>query len=647
VTRSTSLLLPALLLLALPAPALAAGAGDALITELMLAPQSTREWVELLNTSGGELDLAGCRLRDGDGVEALLSTDLLVADGDRVLLGQGPAACLVYEDSELEACALPVDAKYAEDLLDGGAAGSIALVCDGGTVDEVAYDWAVHAPRCLGNGLCSVNRSDEQADADWAEGWCIPPATTFGWTRIDGVDAPLMMIATPGAQAECAPETCGPGDVLFTEFMMVPPNPAYRAAREWIELKAIGRDCDLHGCMLREGPFDDPLHDPTDPQWKSHLVAAEGNTMPLLADAYSLFADPAAGWLPNPVQPDQPTTPVYTELDITLLNNDPRWIHLSCGDQVLDSAPYDWSRFAPGCNDDACSVNLPAEREADRQNDTLDDWCLAPSDLSATLPKTDVSFTGTPGAPGACLTRDWPLAGEVLFTELMISPLSGDDGTLPEWFEVTNVADRPVDLALCELRRTRWRDDGTLDPFVLATYVLPDPPVEAQTTVLEIDQVQLFSKGDCIDGSEPQGGLCPDLELIYESLSFTTERELVELLCPDGAAGTVVVDAVTYDSTLSANRAGMSLEFDPNQADAAALNDAPAQWCEASHLDCFMTNDLGECNYGSPGVVQPCQTDGPDVPPSGAGARCQAMPASGGALGLLVLMLGALGIRRR
>jgi hypothetical protein len=115
----------------------------------------------------------------------------------------------------------------------------------------------------------------------------------------------------------------------------------------------------------------------------------------------------------------------------------------------------------------------------------------------------------------------------------------------------------------------------------------------------------------------------------------------------------VLIDAIEYDATRTGNRSGHSLEFDVTQSGAAALNDDPYAWCDASFFDCVaeLVNEEGECNYGTPGTAGVCATGLVTVPDSGPGCICASAaslpPESRTGLALLAFgLLVAFGRRR-
>jgi hypothetical protein len=626
-------LLPLLLLL--PTPAFAVQPGDVIINELMIEPGSTAEWVELRNRAGEPVDLDDCQLETDSAVATFRRVSL--DEGQFGVVSRGLGSCSrIDEDGD---CAEPSLAVYDEaiDLLKPDVAEELRLVCGGDVIDSVPYDWSLHAGRCYGRQLCSVAVRPGAAAThdDFAGSWCIPAPADAVLTSVQTGGDELQLVASPGLpNGACAPDPCGAGDVIITELMIAPPS-SY--LREYVELKIRAPGgCDLHGCELREGPFADPLFEPLDPEWDVAILRGEGNTIQRDGGAYVLLG--------NPEEPDLLGPPVdLVGPGVSLADNDAGWLHLSCGANVLDSAPYDSDLFEPACAYDGCAVNLPAgredfEAEGEDGNDSLDAWCVTGPDDTHTYSDDDgdvFQWSGTPGQPGRCERRAWPGEGDLVFTELLISPQNGSITDYPEWFELHNPTDAAVDLVGCTFERTRAPEpDGSVSTV---SYTVP---ADGGAVSVEAGAVGLFTKSRCLDGADPADGPCAGDEFVIGSLSFTEAQETLSLRCPDGDGNLVVVDAFAYDPERTALRPGRALVYDGGTA---AENDEPADWCEAATDECYAEDDRGRCNYGTPGTLSRCRTRELDVGLSGPAIRCSAS-GGGGWLGLLVL-LGA--IRRR
>jgi len=633
-------------LLLLPSVGFAADPGDVVISELMIDPGAgAPEWLELYNPGTEDVTLDGCTLSDSgsavhalDGLTVPASTYVIVAEQD----------CVAFEAGGI--CVTPT-ALETGDLSLNNDSDSVTIDCAGVVIDTVSYTWDDLEGDCVGADSCSANVAPDAlfaADNDaWPDAWCIPPSSTFV-LNVNGV----AMISTPGRPNDC-PEpgaACGAGDVVFTELMIAPTT----SSREWFEVTSTRKDgCDLQGCVLREGPFADATFEPTHEDWRTHTIDAPGNSLFVGDEDYVLFATAADTVVGDP---DDPQETVFIDADyryssIGLANGEEAWLHLSCGEVVVDSVPYDWSRFEAGCSDGAaCSVNLLPERETADGNDVLTDWCLATDDTlwssSSGLP-----FVGTPDAPGACLVRPWPTEGDVVFTELMIAPDSGSTGTtIPEWFELTSLVSTGVDLLGCRIARTRLVE-GTEDEYAPTStsneLIFGEDDVDAGSILAGATQV--WSRNLCLDGTEVPDAGCAREERLYAGIEFSnSESERIELYCPDGAGGEVLVDRAGYDIANFAQRGAHSVQIDPNDGDVVSLNDDARNWCEASFLDCYATNGEAQCNYGTPGEATPCLTGQITPPPSGKpGCRCSVDAPLDGRVGVLVLMMMLVGRWRR
>ena len=677
-----------LLVLLLPTSALATDEGDVVFTELMIAPATgTPEWLELLNPRGFDVDLTGCVLAE-EGHDYALPAVVIPA-GQYAIFSKGDA-CAIYDAGGT--CVQPSAVSYTSLTFNNGDPETLSLTCgedaDAVLVDQVVYDWTVFEDDCLEGYRCSVNLEagyETAAENDaWTVNWCIPPDDALVFD-----EAGNAVLATPWAEGERpgGGTPCAEGDVLFTELMVAPPT----HTREWFELKVTtGSGCDLQDCEFWEGPEqyppfavpgddddsagDDDDLDPCDnPQedWKCHRVDAPGNTLDLDFGTYALFSKGADTVVGQPGD-DTVIESHYRYSDISFGNDDLGFLHLVCNDVLIESAPYDQELLEAGC-EGACSVNLPVVNEDEETNDDLTDWCLPPDDVA--WPSSDDNrspFFGTPGEPGACLERAWPAPGEVLFSEVMIAPL---DTAFPEWFELANLTEQPMELAGCLLRRYRelepagddddsagddddsaGDDDDAAPERDFNEYAIGE---DGAFPVVPSGGALVFVKSKCIDGSEASTtGTCSfddQTHFVYGSLSFSNANttEDLSLLCPvaGGDGGDPVeVDRAVYNQQRMGDRGGHSMEFDVSQEDASELNDDYREWCEASFDDCIpgTVTDEGECHFGTPGEAGPCKTGLLELPPSGPGCRCDDLggrPRTG--FGLLLSALGLLLLIRR
>jgi len=653
----TGLTLVASLFAAAPRDAHAVEAGDVIFSELLIRSGGAAEWIELYNTTALELDLGACILRE-EGADISLA-GLVVAAGSYAVLGRGDT-CVAFDPPGT--CIQPVALEYGGITLNDSDAVALSLVCDTSVViDDVTYDWGVFADDCTGaaGGNCSVNLAPGSMSAtdndDWSQNWCVPPATSFVYDT-QGLES----VSTPGSANLCPVpgQACGPGDVIFTEFMVDPPDTS--DSIEWFEMLVVAQDgCDLHGCTLQEGPFAEiNAENVASDEWRRHVIDASGNTLALTGGQYALFAEGSASVVATAADGSSTWSAAYNYSGVSFANSGAGWLHLLCDDQAVDTAPYDWQEFEPACLGTSCSVNLPVAGEDGASNDDLGNWCLPPLEPDWISSHADqLTYQGTPGQQGSCQLRLWPAADQLVFTELMVSPQRHSDDEAPkfaEWFELYNPTDSTWELSGCRLLRERYDVDGGLLPgntdatFLGNAQVLPEiAPGEAR----------VFSKGCLLSGDDPfdpniEPVGCEVGEYLYEGIDLTdSNRESLSLLCPDGLAGEVLVDAAGYDMTRTGNRKGRTMQFDYSGADETRDNADPYQWCEASlqqQIPQLLTDD-GKHNYGTPGAVVPCASGQVDLARSGPGCRCDARGAAplGGAAAVLLLGFGLPLLRRR
>lgn len=163
--------------------------GDFVLTEFMAKSMGNAdkgEWVEFANTTEGQLNLAGCLLKD-DGSDSFEITDeLLVEAGAHVLFARSDVA----EENH----GLPAAALYYSGFLLSNTGDEVALQCGDVTVDHVAYngDWVAEGTAIqLHPASYDVTLNDDLAN------WCS--ATTEYGTA--------AKLGTPGmANVDCPQE---------------------------------------------------------------------------------------------------------------------------------------------------------------------------------------------------------------------------------------------------------------------------------------------------------------------------------------------------------------------------------------------------------------------------------------------------------
>jgi hypothetical protein len=170
----------------------------------------------------------------------------------------------------------------------------------------------------------------------------------------------------------------------------------------------------------------------------------------------------------------------------------------------------------------------------------------------------------------ACTNVPWPLAGEVIVTEIMQNPavLADADG---EWFEVYN-------------------------PTMGTSFQLDNCTFEGGADVgftVDVDMVigpgeyRIFSTDSAVDQ-----GFVPDHQWLEASYNLTNAVDTVRLVCNG-----IAVDEVTWDDGLTfPDPNGQSMSLSLPSYDAVA-NDLGANWCAGS------TSYNGD--FGTPGADNP------------------------------------------
>jgi len=661
-----ALTLAVLILAVAPREARAVQPGDVIISEMLIASGSAgeKEWIEIYNTTTLVADLSSCTLLwegpdplTGEEAEVAVSLSGLTVAGGSYALLSGGAACVAYGPPGT--CAQAPDFVYDTFTLSDSEAQTLSLVCATSVIDEVTNDWPTFSADCrgAGSGNCAVNLKPESMSAaandSWADNWCVPPATSFLYDSL-GLD----VISTPGSANLCAPPVCSPGDVIFTELMLDPPDSD--GDLEWFELLPVASaGCDLHGCVLQEGPFSEiTAANVADSDWTSHVIDVPGNTLPLAGGQYALFAGGSSTVVATAADGSTSFTAAYNYSALSFDTDEARFLHLRCGGETVDSAPYDWRLFEPACLGSPCSVNLTVSGEDAAGNDDLGNWCLPPLATEWVSSHADqLTYQGTPGQQGSCQVRLWPAEDQLVFTELMIEPEKhGGDGApqFAEWFELYNPTDSPWELTGCRVLRERY-DDGALLEGNKESAFLGNEVVQP---VISAGEARVFSKGCLLNGVDPldtddelELAGCEEGEYLYSGFDLTNgNHETLSLLCPDGNAGEVLVDTAGYDMTRTGNRKGRTMQFDYSGPEETRDNADPYQWCEASlqqDIPALLT-DEGQQNYGTPGVLAPCASGQVDLPPSGPGCRCDSsIAAEPGSIAFALLLLLGLPISRR
>ncbi|MBN2799023.1 MAG: lamin tail domain-containing protein [Deltaproteobacteria bacterium] len=620
----------------------AQSAGDAVITEISIAPNAdVSEWFELTNRSGHTLDLSGCTLYEGSGAEGdwanwghqYTIANLTLANNQRGVLmnNDGADDCVAYTSTALTTCDVPPDVVYSALSFNNTGTERLALVCNGTLIDAISYAWSTFSADCslANNKNCSVALRETNltatANDDWsADAWCVPEGSEY----ID--EAGTTARGTPGETNVC-PQilgSCGAGQAVFTELMIDPPD----GYKEFIELYgAGGSECNLSGCQLMEGPNPDPF---AVEDWDVITLTGQANNLPLMSGDHFLLAR-SSEWVAGTMVAGEFVGQIpadYTYSGISLPNTEESWVHLVCDGSRVDSAPVDWESLVALCPGGNCAANLNPSGYTAAANDALSGWCVPPPGNTFTNPAGE-EIVATPGARSVCLSLNWPDPGEVIFTEALISP----QGDVPEYLELKNITSAERDLSYCALRRYRLGDDGEENPDSVKLTLLGADGVDVSVIA---GGIQLLSYKDCVFPDE--NGDCT-LSALYDTIQLSaTEDEHLQLLC-DG----VLIDEVSLYHDGEGIRPGHAMMLDPG-AETTEGNDDTSAWCEAAfsqRVEGLCDVENGDCNYGTPGVQNICLTDKP-TPPDPV-MRCSSSGGTGAWWSAALAMLAMAGRRRR
>ena len=173
-----------------------------------------------------------------------------------------------------------------------------------------------------------------------------------------------------------------------------------------------------------------------------------------------------------------------------------------------------------------------------------------------------------------------PLAGEVIFTEILRNPLGPEDA-LREWFELENVGTQEIDLYGCRFADTTQ-----------AWNIIPD------SLPLAPGERAVFAR------SAENPNVTPDV--VWSRFALQNDgAETLTLQC-----GETVIDTVTFGGTNWLNPVGASLQLSSNRKNATD-NDNYQSWCEAL-LPFGDSADLG--TPGGQNLL--CDTVEPYIPPA-------------------------------
>lgn len=544
-----------------PAGACEAGLvpGDLVITEIMpdaVGDDSGREWFEIYNASGLELDLRGVLLvrSEPDGTNAKLhpvQRSLPLLPGERLVAGN------ILDEEQALALVPHVDYGYSDELGDMTKGdGRLVVACNDTIIDEALYVEATsgasrsftgdRTPDALGNDDLSL----------WCDATTALDAETLGTPGESNdvcVGAGGVVSCFDAALGDYRPGVA-PTALVVTEIMSNP-SASEDDPKEWFEV-FVGADFDLNGLALGK---EADLSDATPLALNDCVPVASGTRLVLARSD-----DPQAnGGLP--------AVDALFDFDLTQTGS----VVLSYQGTLVDEMPY-------RATDPGAATNLDPDFTDAAYNDVTGFSC------DATIPYGDGDL-GTPGEAnsecpeivppaGQCFDggtlrdiRPPTAVGDLVITEFMPNPESAEDEATGEWFEIRAVV--PFDLNGLVVGRVDADDEDVVETTQGACVSLSagDHAVVAH----EVDPAV-------------NGGL-PRVDGTFGfSLPNSDDRGLWV-----GGTRDAPLDAVTWTSSV----AGAATSLDPAATDPAA-NDDPASFCAA-------TTPYGAGDLGTPGAENP------------------------------------------
>lgn len=581
--------------------------GDLVITEVYAEPDGAdkaKEWIEVYNASGHEIDLRGLRiyLSYNEGGRTLKRHTI---DGDRTVL-LAPGAYGLLSNGPTVAGVLWGYDGLLPDIPGGGA--RIALRCDDGSlVDDV----------CFGTPC-----GDTTFEFPDARSWTYQSAGVPDYLANDEPERWQPTRSTPAAQnpPPClcpqppegvVPTGVGPGAVHITELMPDPAGPD--SGSEWVELyvQADGW-VDLSG--LRVTTNAEKASGGLVLSRATGCTLVPGGEYVLIAGDYAIWGPPPADTTEPPDgstdvpdgSTDVPDAPVPAA---ALEDGCPRiagaFVHqisakvapgnASSGSaslavwspegELLDLVEYSKSEVKQNY-----AVQF-VEDEDGEDGEMLS--CLAgrPYETEWSTPWT---LFGTPGAANppcdACFCQDTdggivegksPAPGEIVLTEVMPDVLGSEtDFSEREWFEARLGEDATGgrDLACLKLR---YPIDGSALSFV-------NPKRECLHVAA--GEYAVFARSDV---SDRNGGL-PRVHVLFPKSGSGLKGD-------NGSLGLYLSDGTVLDEIedWGPSGDGVARQFDADllEDDPLSENDAPGGWCDA-----FAPYGDEPGQYGSPGA---------------------------------------------
>ncbi|TNF26970.1 MAG: hypothetical protein EP329_20275 [Deltaproteobacteria bacterium] len=548
------------------------GVGELVVTELMIDPDAVGdihgEWIELYNAADVTLNVAGCVVHD-DGTDAFT----LTGEGGGLLLAPGDLLVLAPDGDVAANGGVDVDVVYATMLLDN-VADEVVVTCGGVEVDRVAWTalgWGLVSGQSLSLDPTRVDAASNDDVASWCNG-----VVRFG----DGD------LGTPGSenppcfQLDTTVDRCvltmPAGTTGYTDY----PVTVTVAVGEF-GVTDLTSGVDVSPNLLVELGHGPPGTHPAAAVWT--WLAGEP-TPGWVGDAERLdgyerglvFATPTVRDVAARASRDGGATWCYCDRDPGAED----------GYSVADAASV--TVIQTPCQPDSCQTPDAAVCAADgvRVETFEPEGACVPTAVDAFdcvyAPRVvDCGASGRVCDGGACgaLASAPDAPGEVVVSELLVRP-AAVDATLGQWIELTNHADRPLDLGGCTLTATPTAGSDPVSWTFPGSLVLPTGRRE----------VVGASADAGVNGGAPVGMAWG------EGFALPTSAFELALGCGD-----VVIDAVPFGTgTGWPSSLGAAASLSPYRTDAAD-NDLSASWCVA-------TETFGVGDRGTPGGENPACT---------------------------------------
>ncbi len=618
-------------------------AGELILTELLVDPagqDNPHEWIEVHNLNACDVDLDGLVVTAGTS-SITVSGTVIVPTGGYAVLGEsnspadyfyGNLALPLYNEGltvSLGFGSTLFDSITYDDLTTSSAAWphlqSYAMALDDGALDATANDdpaswcdaWGTSYdgqntgspgapnPDCNGKDLdadgyvdCAWDPSPP-CDCDDADPAINPGATEDG---IDAVDEDC-----DGFLAATTADDLLAGDLVINEVLFNP-QAAPDGLGEWFELRVThGSPIDLKGLVLESyvqgtttiESFSVDTNLLVQPG-QYVVIGINGDTA--INGGVTLDYDwPPGGIfnLYNNADLLRVRTPSGVEVDAIFWDNGVTFPDPNGASIILEpTAPYDthtgndagsaWCESLtpwPGSAGDRGSPGSPNPSCRDRDGDGFDNPVFGGpdcDDLNAAI-NPDALEIEDNGIDEDCDGKDALLGievlapGDLVITEIHKQPVAAGS-VAGEWFEVLNLSGLRLDLVGLEVM---GNGNDTPPSFFIDTFLVLDP-----------DERAVF-----VRNGDPtlNGGVVADYDWIG-GWGLRNRGDTIELL-----AGSITIDAVTYDRTDFPDIPGASLSLEPTATDAAS-NDDGANWCDGY-------TPYGDGDLGSPGDPNPTCID--------------------------------------